>query len=46
MCRLGTRIDDGRSCEHAREITDYPSQPDGSSNAPMRTAKAHIDTAL
>jgi hypothetical protein len=32
--------------EHARELIAYHAQPDGSSNAPMRTAMSHIDLGL
>lgn len=32
--------------EHAREIIAYHARPDGSSNAPMRTAMSHIDLGI
>jgi len=32
--------------EHAREIIAYHAQPDGSSNAPMRSANSHVDLAI
>ena len=32
--------------EHARELIAYHAQPDGSSNAPMRTAMSYIDLGL
>jgi tetratricopeptide (TPR) repeat protein len=32
--------------EHAREIIEYHTQPDRPSDAPMRTANAHIDLGL
>jgi DNA replication protein DnaC len=32
--------------EHAREVIAYHTQPDGSTNAPMRSANAHIDLAV
>ena len=35
--------DDEPAAEHAREIIAYHSRPDGSSNAPMRTANSQID---
>jgi tetratricopeptide (TPR) repeat protein len=38
--------DDQPAEEHAREIITYHTQPDGSSNAPMRSANAHIDLAV
>jgi tetratricopeptide (TPR) repeat protein len=38
--------DDEPAEEHAREIIEYHTQPDGSSDAPMRTANAHIDLGL
>ncbi|MGH3228346.1 MAG: hypothetical protein ACRDOA_07155 [Streptosporangiaceae bacterium] len=38
--------DDEPAEEHAREIIAYHSRPDGSSNAPMRTAMSHIDLGI
>jgi tetratricopeptide (TPR) repeat protein len=38
--------DDERAEEHAQEIIDRHSRPDGTSNAPMRTAGAQIDLAI
>jgi transcriptional regulator with XRE-family HTH domain len=38
--------DDEPAEEHARELIAYHAQPDGSSNAPMRTAMSHIDLGL
>jgi hypothetical protein len=38
--------DDQPAEEHAREIITYHTQPDGSSNAPMRSAIAHTDLAV
>ena len=38
--------DDEPAEEHAREIIAYHTNPDGSLNAPMRTANAHIDLGL
>jgi hypothetical protein len=38
--------DDEPAEEHARELIAYHSRPDGSSNAPMRTAMSHIDLGL
>src|SRR5207249_1754649 len=38
--------DDEPAEEHAREIIEHHTQPDGSSDAPMRTANAHIDLGL
>ncbi len=38
--------DDEPAEEHAREIITYHTQPDGSSNAPMRSANSHIDLAI
>ena len=38
--------DDEPGVEHAREIIAYHPNPDGSSNAPMRTASAHIDLGI
>lgn len=38
--------DDERAEEHASEIIDRHTRPDGSSNAPMRTANARIDLAI
>jgi hypothetical protein len=38
--------DDEPAEEHAREIIAYHTNPDGSSNAPMRTANAHIDLGI
>ena len=38
--------DDEPAEEHARELIAYHAQPDGSSNAPMRTAMAHIDLGI
>jgi hypothetical protein len=32
--------------EHAREIIAYHTRPDGSSNAPMRSANSHMDLAV
>jgi hypothetical protein len=32
--------------EHARELIAYHARPDGSPNAPMRTAMSHIDLGL
>ena len=38
--------DDEPAEEHARELIAYHSQPDGSSNAPMRSAMSHIDIGI
>ena len=38
--------DDEPAAEHAREIIAYHSRPDGSSNAPMRTANSQIDLGI
>ena len=38
--------DDRPAEEHAREVIAYYAQPDGSSNAPMRSAIAHTDLAV
>jgi hypothetical protein len=38
--------DDEPAEEHARELIAYHAQPDGSSNAPMRTAMSHIDLGV
>jgi transcriptional regulator with XRE-family HTH domain len=38
--------DDAPAEEHARELIAYHAQPDGSSNAPMRTAMSHIDLGI
>lgn len=38
--------DDEPAAEHAQEIIAYHTRPDGSSNAPMRTANAHIDLGI
>jgi tetratricopeptide (TPR) repeat protein len=38
--------DDDRAEEHAREILTRHSRPDGSTNAPMRTANARIDLGM
>ena len=38
--------DDEPAEEHAREVIAYHTRPDGSSNAPMRSANAHIDLAV
>lgn len=38
--------DDEPAEEHAREIISYHTQPDGSSDAPMRSANAHMDLAV
>src|ERR1700729_2223730 len=38
--------DDEPAEEHARELIAYHAQPDGSSNAPMRTAISHINLSL
>jgi transcriptional regulator with XRE-family HTH domain len=38
--------DDEPAEEHARELIAYHARPDGSSNAPMRTAMSHIDLGL
>jgi hypothetical protein len=38
--------DDERAEEHAQEIVNRHTRPDGTSNAPMRTASARIDLAL
>ena len=38
--------DDEPAEEHARELIAYHTRPDGSSNAPMRTAMSHIDLGL
>jgi hypothetical protein len=38
--------DDEPAEEHARELIAYHTRPDGSSNAPMRSAMSHIDLGL
>ena len=38
--------DDEPAEEHAHELIAYHTQPDGSSNAPMRSAMSHIDLGL
>jgi transcriptional regulator with XRE-family HTH domain len=38
--------DDEPAEEYARELIAYHTRPDGSSNAPMRTAMSHIDLGL
>jgi hypothetical protein len=38
--------DDEPAEEHARELIADHTRPDGSSNAPMRTAMSHIDLGL
>ncbi len=38
--------DDQPAEEHARELIAYHTRPDGSSNAPMRTAMSHIDLGI
>src|SRR5436305_5766489 len=38
--------DDEPAEEHAREIIAHHTQPDGSPNAPMRTANSHMDLAV
>jgi len=38
--------DDEPAAEHANEIIAYHTRPDGSSNAPMRTANSHIDLGI
>jgi tetratricopeptide (TPR) repeat protein len=38
--------DDRPAEEHAHEVIAYHTQPDGSSNAPMRSAIAHTDLAV
>jgi tetratricopeptide (TPR) repeat protein len=38
--------DDQPAEGHAREVIAYHTQPDGSTNAPMRSANAHIDLAV
>ena len=38
--------DDEPAEEYARELIAYHTRPDGSSNAPMRTAVSHIDLGL
>jgi len=38
--------DDEPAEEHAREIIAYHQRPDGTSNAPMRTANSHMDLAV
>jgi hypothetical protein len=38
--------DDEPAEEHANEIITYHTRPDGSSNAPMRTANSHMDLAV
>ena len=38
--------DDEPAEEHARELIAYHAQPDGTSNAPMRTAMSHIDLGI
>ncbi|MBN6058105.1 hypothetical protein JYK22_39655, partial [Nonomuraea sp. RK-328] len=38
--------DDDRADEHARETIQMHTRPDGTSNAPMRVADAHIDLGI
>jgi hypothetical protein len=38
--------DDEPAEEHARELIAYHARPDGSSNAPMRTAMSHVDLGI
>ena len=38
--------DDEPAEEHTREIIAYHTRPDGSSNAPMRSANSHMDLAV
>jgi hypothetical protein len=38
--------DDEPAEEHAREIIAYHTRPDGTSNAPMRSANSHMDLAV
>jgi hypothetical protein len=38
--------DDEPAEEHAREIIAYHTRPDGTSNAPMRSANSHIDLGI
>jgi hypothetical protein len=38
--------DDDRAEEHARETIQMHTRPDGTSNAPMRVADAHIDLGI
>jgi len=38
--------DDEPAEEHAREIIAYHTRPDGSSNAPMRSANSHVDLGI
>jgi transcriptional regulator with XRE-family HTH domain len=38
--------DDEPAEEHAREIITYHTRPDGTSDAPMRTANSHMDLAV
>jgi hypothetical protein len=38
--------DDEPAAEHASEIIAYHTRPDGTSNAPMRTANSHIDLGI
>jgi transcriptional regulator with XRE-family HTH domain len=38
--------DDEPAEEHARELIAYHTRPDGSTNAPMRTAISHIDLGI
>jgi tetratricopeptide (TPR) repeat protein len=38
--------DDEPAEEHAREVVAYHTRPDGSSDAPMRSANSHIDLAI
>jgi len=38
--------DDEPAEEHARELIAFHTQPDGSSNAPMRTAMSHVDLGI
>jgi len=38
--------DNDRAEEHAREVITQHSRPDGTTNAPMRTAQARMDLAI
>jgi hypothetical protein len=38
--------DNDRADEHAREVIDQHGRPDGTTNAPMRTAQARMDLAI
>jgi hypothetical protein len=38
--------DDERAEEHAQEVISYHARPDGTTDAPMRTANARIDLAM